>query len=204
MKGNRWKGSMTVELTIIMPIVLLTILGILSLCLTHYQNIVTGVAAMEAANRGAVYWDMLGEKNAWILDGEQAGRLRSLDYSEHDPYRVILDSKFSTRTANIAQFAKWRLSQNPEVALGTESTSDPEVTLAGFGGDGFGLFQKYVTVSVKKQYINPLDRLLENLGIKQESERVITASAPMNRQAELIRTITLIYDQIRQPGYKGD
>ena len=59
MKRNMLKGSMTVELAIIFPVIFLVILGILSMCITQHQNMVTASAAMQAAARGASYWDKL-------------------------------------------------------------------------------------------------------------------------------------------------
>lgn len=65
-KKNRKKGSMTVEMAILFPVVFFTILGILYICIVHYQNIVAGTAAMQAAARGAACWDKLGGPGAWI------------------------------------------------------------------------------------------------------------------------------------------
>ena len=200
------KGSMTVEMDIIFPEIFFTILGILSKCLTHYQNIVTGAAAMEAAARGAAYWDKIGGSLAWDFQasnaGSAGGKPASPSFTEHDPYRYIFDGNKGQRLTNIQAFARWRLDQNPNVTLGEETTGEPKVDKGGFGGEGWGLLQKYVTVTVKKKYTNPVDSLLESVGIKLPSEREITASAPLNTPTEFIRNMSLISDWINGPGHK--
>lgn len=197
-KQKYWKGSMTVELAILFPVIFLIILGILSICLTQYQNMVTASAAMQAATRGATYWDKLGGAGAWdfqLSDAEtDGGKLVSMDFTDHDPYRYLLDTKKGNRLTNTQAYANWLLGQNVNVTLGEETTSQPKADKTG------GFLQKYVTVTVTKQYTNPLGSMLERLGIYSAENRVITASAPLNTPSEFIRNMSFLYDQIHGTG----
>lgn len=189
---------MTVELAILFPVIFLIILGILSLCLIQYQNTVTASAAMQAANRGAAYWDKISEEGAWDfqLSGSETagGKLVGMDFTDHDPYRYLLDTKKGNRLSNTEAYADWLLGQNVNVTLGEEETGAPKVDKTG------GFLQKYVTVTVTKQYTNPLGSMLERLGIYSGEDRVITASAPLNTPTEFIRNISFFYDQIHGTG----
>ena len=197
MKRNMLRGSMTVELVIIFPVIFLVILGGLSICITQYQNMVTASAAMQAAARGAAYWDKISDSGAWdfqVSGGTDGGKLVGMDFTDHDPYRYLLDTKKGSRIKNTEAYAKWLIGQNPDIGFGEEETSEPKADKTG------GFLQKYVTVTVTKQYTNPLGPMLERLGINIGGDRTITASAPLNTPTDFIRNISFIYDQIHGTG----
>lgn len=191
MMKTRKKGSLTVELAIVLPMVLLIMVAMLQLCITKYQNIVTTTAAMQAAARGAAYWDKLGGSGAWDFqvagaNGSGHGEMVAANFSEHDPYRYLIDTNSSNRSSNVASYAKWLVNQNVDIQETT--TNDPVVKKTG------GLLQKYITVSVTKKYVNPLGRTFEKLGIYQPAQNTVTASAPLNTPTEFIRTAAFLYD----------
>ena len=197
MKRNMLKGSMTVELAIVFPVIFLVILGILSMCITQHQNMVTASAAMQAAARGASYWDKISGAGAWdfqLSGGSDDGKLVSMDFTDHDPYRYLLDTKKGNRVKNTEAYAKWLMGQNPDVAIGEEETSEPKADKTG------GFLQKYVSVTVTKKYTNPMGPLLERIGVYTKEDRTITASAPLNTPTDFIRNISFIYDQIHGTG----
>jgi hypothetical protein len=198
MKHTHLRGSMTVELAIIFPVIFLVILGILSLCLVHYQNLVTASAAMEAAARGASYWDKLGGEGAWDFQsgsaGSESGRMVGTDYTDHDPYRYFFDTKNGRRIANTESFAKWLLGRSPDVTIGKAQVGDPKADKTG------GFLQKYVTVTVTNRYTNPLGALFSRVGIGLPDTVEITASAPLNTPVEFIRNATFLYDQVHGTG----
>lgn len=201
-KHGRCQGSMTVEMAILFPVIFFTILGMLYLCIIKYQNIAAGTAAMRAAARGAACWDKLGGDGAWdfqTLEGEESGGglLVAANYSEHDPYRYILDTKSEKRLANIQAYARWLVEGNPSVMGEDAGSKEPVVTKTG------NILQKYVTVSITKRYTNPFEDVMAQVGLSAPDEAVITASAPLNTPAEFIRNASFIYDLVKGDGYKG-
>ena len=188
MKGKKVKGSFTVELAIIFPIIMLVVLGMMHLSISHYQNICVSVSAMQAAARGAAYWDVLGGSGAvWDFQANvesSAGNIRNVDYTHHDPYRYLLDTNQANKTTNIASYADWLMgSYLKENGAGKAAVKK----------DG-NILKKYVSVTVEKKELNPMRTILRNLGIHVPNDKSITASAPLNTPTEFIRNASFLYD----------
>ena len=198
MRNKRERGSVTVEMTIVFPIVFLTIVGMIYMSIVKYQNIVTATAAMQTAARAAANWNTIGGNPD---NGDAGWYTREYDgikvliprpnYSEHDPYGSILDLRSANREKNTADYMSWIMSGNPEIFDDAEITGTPTA-------DKSGLLQKYITVSIKKTYINPLGNLLESVGIASRESRTITAKAPLNTPAEFIRNVSYIMELVRE------
>lgn len=198
MRNKRERGSVTVEMTIVFPIVFLTIVGMIYMSIVKYQNIVTATAAMQTAARAAANWNTIGGNPD---NGDAGWYTREYDgikvliprpnYSEHDPYGSILDLRSANREKNTADYMSWIMSGNPEIFDDAEITGTPTA-------DKSGLLQKYITVSIKKTYINPLGNLLESVGIASKESRTITAKAPLNTPTEFIRNVSYIMELVRE------
>lgn len=198
MRNKRERGSVTVEMTIVFPIVFLTIVGMIYMSIVKYQNIVTATAAMQTAARAAANWNTIGGNPD---NGDAGWYTREYDgikvliprpnYSEHDPYGSILDLRSANREKNTADYMSWIMSGNPEIFDDAEITGTPTA-------DKSGLLQKYITVSIKKTYINPLGNLLESVGIASGESRTITAKAPLNTPTEFIRNVSYIMELVRE------
>ncbi len=171
MKKHTHKGSFTVEMAIIFPIIFIVILGTLRLCITHYDNLTTATAAMQAAARGAAYWDTMGR-----------------DYTNHDPYRYIFDSKAGDKTKKVAEYAEALMTS------GNISSETETLTVRKTGN----ILQKYVEVSVVKKNLNPMAQTLRNLGLNVPETYLITAKAPLNTPTEFIRMVSFIYDLVTE------
>lgn len=194
------RGSMTVEMAIVFPVIFFVILGMLDFCITQYQNVVTATAVIQSAAKGAAYWDRLSGDKAWdfqLANADQtecSGKMANMDYSDHDPYCYLVDTKKENKIANIEKYASWLLGQN--INLQNSTTKNLTVTKG-------GLILKYIEVSVTKKYDNPLDALLAGYGFKKDAEKVITAKAPLNTPAEFIRDVSFIYDMVQDAGKGG-
>lgn len=194
---KKLKGSMTVEMAIVFPIIFFVILGVLELCITQYQNVITTTAVIQSAAKGAAYWDRLGGEEAWDFKlanaDEPTGKMVNTDYSDHDPYSNIIDTKKDKKISNIQKYAAWLLGQN--INLQNSTTENLSVKKG-------GLIFKYIEVSVTKKYDRPLDALLVGYGFTSSAEKVITAKAPLNTPTGFIRDVTFIYDLV-QDSRKG-
>lgn len=195
MRKKQEKGSLTVEMAIVLPIVLLTIFGMIYLSIVHYQNMVTATAAMQTAAKAAANWNTLGsgDSEGWYVrevDGQKILVTRP-DYGDHDPYGSILDTEAGTRLDNVEAYMEWLMTGNPTVFEG-ETTSEATAEKTG------GLLQKYISVSIEKTYINPLGNLMESIGIADSDTNVITAKAPLNTPTEFIRNISFIEELVNR------
>lgn len=187
------KGSVTVEMAILFPAIFLIILGMLNLGIRQYQNAIAATAVMQAAARGAAYWDRLGGDGAWDFQAEGVdspeGKMLNMDFTEHDPYRYILDFKSEKKLNNIKAYAEWLFAKNPEI----QNSTTENLTVA---KEGF-IF-KYVSVSVTKSYTDPMEKALEKYGFSNSYRRVITAKAPLNTPTDFIRNVSFIWDLIEE------
>ena len=170
MKRYAFRGSFTVEMAVVFPIILIVILGTLRLCITQYENLTTATAAMQAAARGAAYWDTMDR-----------------DYTNHDPYRYIFDTKTEDKEKKIKSYAEGLMTsgqiQSENQGLSAKKTGN--------------ILQKYVEVTVVKKNLNPLARTLRNLGFNVQETYLITAKAPLNTPTEFIRMASFIYDLVK-------
>ena len=138
-------------------------------------------------------WNSIGGDAGWYTreyDGIEV-LIAKPDYSEHDPYGSILDLRSSKRENNTAEYMNWLMTGNPEIFDDAEITGTPTA-------DKSGLLQKYISVSIKKTYINPLGNLLESVGIASRESRTITAKAPLNTPTEFIRNVSYIMELVRE------
>lgn len=201
-KRNSSPGMFTVEMAIIFPIILFTLIGLMYIGIMQYQTIITQTAAMRAASRTAYAWNGLGDPNgAWgfqLTDEDKAaegapaeGQLVRFNYTDHDPYASVIDGKKSNREKNGKSYFLWLLGKNPSLLGDNETTSEGEVKKS------FGFLQSYVNVSVEKHYVNPMGNLAESIGLSEKVDRVITATAPVNDAPEFLRLVSLARELIR-------
>lgn len=182
---------MTVELAIIFPIILLVILSVLRLCIYHYQNLMTSTAAMQAAARGAAYWDVLGR------DGMDMGTGVGADYKHHDPYRYLLDTRQSAKNKNIEDYTKNLIGKKHDSDFGDNEQLMEEAGTVRAEKTG-NILQKYVSVTVRRKNLNPMAPFLSRLGIKLPDTTTVTAKAPLNTPTEFIRNVSFIYDMVQE------
>ncbi len=191
---RKLRGSMTVELAIILPVILIVIVGVLRTCMTHYQRVMISTAAMQAAARGAAYWDVIG------ANGVELESVPNPDYKHHDPYRYLLDGHRAAKLENIRAYTANLIGSRGEGDYGDNaklmSGASSKITVEKKGL----ILTKRVSVSVTRPANNPIAPLLERLGIHVPTSITITAEAPLNTPAEFIRNISFIYDLVQEKG----
>ena len=193
------KGMFTVEAVFIIPIMILMIFGIIYLSAVHYQNIVAVAEATRAANRVAAYWSYIGDINPAPLRNAkdiEASELITEDmYTERSPYRYLIETGsaisgsfggISKRKDNGQKYADARISGLKFDAYNDKNGNHSELTTE------VSFLSSYVTVSVRKKYLNPLGRLLEILGIAEVSDYSSSAKSLITSPSEFIRNVDMI------------
>lgn len=187
------KGMFTVELTLIFPVIFLSILAVMYMSVIHYQNITTSAMAMQSANRIAAYWQFIEDDRPSILYATRAkDMLVSDDFEDCDPYRYLI----GTESSNAVRNRNSNLYIQNQMGRLTKYYEDGQATIAVEKKGGF--LNPYIEVSVTRQYANPLGNLLESFGIGSREQRTVRATAPLMNQTELIRNVEFIEEQIEK------
>ncbi len=195
------KGMFTVEAVFVIPIMLLIIFAVIYLSVVHYQNVVAVAEATRSANRVASYWSYIGGDNpAALQTGENAPGGKDLItkkmYTDRSPYRFIIETGsayisdfpgLGARRRNGQAYADARMSS---LKFNAYSDGEQRADLC----TEVGFLSSYVTVSVKKHYLNPLGSLLQTLGVGDASDYESKAEALITSPSEFIRNIDLIFE----------
>lgn len=195
------KGMFTVEAVFVIPVMLLIVFAIIYLSVVHYQNVVAVAEATRSANRVASYWSYIGGDNpAALQTGEHAPSGKDLItkkmYTDRSPYRFIIETGsayvsdfpgLGARRKNGQAYADARMAGlkfNPYSDGAQRADLSTQV----------GFLSSYVTVTVKKHYLNPLGSLLQALGVGDAASYESKAEALITSPSEFIRNIDLIFE----------
>ncbi len=188
---NTKKGMFTVELALIFPVILFSIMGVLWMSMVHYQNVLAGTVAMRTCSRAAAYWNYAGGVSAGSSAGvsSAAALITPASFTGHDPYRYLFEGAGDgVRKSQAAAYAKTLMGSQANLIGDNENGFEPEVEKTG------SILKKYITVSVEKHYVNPIRAYMESCGWITNDDYKISAKAPLNNPGEFVRTTSIIYD----------
>ena len=177
-EGRKNKGSITVEASIIVPIVILSIAAVIYMGLLLYQRTVIQSAAELAAEAGAAVW-------ASGVSEIGTGKPGPDSFEKIKLYRRLLDSDKETRLAYIEEYAMNAASRN-ELLHPLES--DAEAILKDY------VVCRKLEVMVTKYYSMPLGNFLRIFGGSGMIEIRVKATASIDEPVELVRTTDFILD----------
>lgn len=190
---ERQKGMLTVEAAFIVPIMILSVLGVIYLSVLLYQNTVATAEATRSANRIAAYWSYLAvDAPPALQNGTQAEALIDENsYADRSPYRFILETislSGGKRLQNGNQYAQTRIAAIPFEAYTDGNPADVTVRST------TGFLSSYIEVSFTKGYINPLGNLMSKIGIGSKQDYTAKATAIITNPTEFIRNVDVLYD----------
>lgn len=182
-------------MTILFPAIFFVILGILNLCIIHYQNVSISAEAMRAASRTASYWEYADGSNPLIYQDVPAVQMiEPKSFLTHDPYRYLFDGKAGQKESNSGAYAGELIDSLPILLGGHESRQIPRVYKSG------GIMQKYICVEAKRQDIVPMGDMFAKFGVRIPTDHTVTAKARLNNPGEFVRNTSFIYDIIHEWG----
>lgn len=192
------KGSMVVEASFIMPIVIVCVFILIYIGLLLYQKAYIQTIADKTAERGAAFWNN-GAKNMEIgavtVDNlDKAGLYRNLGF---------LDTNKDIKLDSIKKFALQRLGQfNVLDKLDVNGMNAVNVEL-----NDYYLYKK-LSVTIKEIYKIPVGKLLKIFGGGDSYTIEGKAEVIINEPVELIRNSDFIIDVERElenenPGLKN-
>lgn len=192
-KSGGQAGMLTVEATLIFPIIILTVFGVLYLSVLLYQNTVATAEATRAADRAAAYWRYLAVDDPPSLTaGTPASALiDKFSYTARSPYRFITETAAGLggrRLDNARRYAKACVAGVAFSAYADSAGEQVDVSVR------YGFLSSYLDVTVKKRYLNPLGSLMARLGIGPSQQYESTASAVITNPTEFIRNVDLLWE----------
>lgn len=172
------RGSITVEASIIVPLVILCISAVIYMGLLLYQRSLVQSAAEMAAEAGAAVW-------ASGSEAIETSRPADPEFEDFKLYRRILDSDRDSRLNKIEQYALALSSQN-EIVPAARTTAEATVI-------DYAVYRK-LEVRIDKHYMMPLGKLVMIFGGKDTFTISVKAVSTINDPAEFIRTADLVID----------
>ncbi len=171
-------GSITVEASIIVPLVILAIAAAIYIGLLLYQRALVQSAAESAAEAGAI---------AWVSGTFELGTGKPMDgsFDEFALYRRIFDSDKKTRLESIEQYAL-DVAERHELVRAVSSSADAVVK-------DYVVYRK-IEVTIHKEYKLPLGKFLKLFGGSDTIDMTVKAVSAMDEPADLIRNTDFIVD----------
>lgn len=181
-ESGRNKGSITVEASIVVPVVILSILAVIYMGLLLYQRTLAQSAAEMAAEAGAAAWGS-------GINEISCGKPDKTYFENAKLYRRIFDADKEERLSIIENHALLMSARNELLR--------PEDTLAEAGIKDYAVSRK-LEVSVTKRYSLPLGNVVRLFGGKGTVDIHVKAVASIDEPVELIRTTDFILDMERK------
>ncbi len=183
LKNN--KGSMTVEASLIFPVIFLIVVGLIYITVFLYEQAYVKSLADRASERGAAIW-----KNP--ESDMQIGMVKLEDFQENDPYWRLYDGNIAAKENSIEAYitnllAEYSILKNKDSAgKVTGITVNAEVK-------NYIVYKK-LTVNVIKSFDLPLGNALSIFGIERTVSISAKSEALIYEPAEFIRTTDFVID----------
>lgn len=172
------KGSITVEASIIVPIMILSIAAVIFMGLLLYQRTVIQSAAETAAGDGASAWTI-------GVSGIGTGRMSAGSFDRIKLYRRIYDRNSETRLKMIESHAA-SLAERGELLKPTGTVVRAEIK-------DYAVCRKLI-VHITKSYNLPLGRFMKVFGGSGSVKISVNGASMLDEPVELIRTTDFILD----------
>lgn len=181
------RGSATVELTFVFPIILFILIIMMFFGLFMYEQVAAQAVLDDVVSSAAANW-------ATLESGVYAEKPSSQDFSVWDIYSRIIDFVGDSRERVIEEEALRRLRA---IGLFSNTFEEKDVELKCTNV----VVYKTLDLTVNRTYELPFPGFLEMMGIPTELHYKLTATAVVQDQAELIRTIDIAGDMLKQNAF---
>lgn len=194
-KRKKLRGVLTVELTLIFPVIFLGMMAVMYMSIIQYQNVINAAAVMQSANRIAAYWPYIGDGSAAMLnpsaETSAASLLHVSYFANNDPYRNLYDGNRGNRLSAGQNYANSLIGALPSFY---ESESAAEIRVQKTGN----FLIPNITVSVEKHYVNPFGQGFQQFGIGNKVDSIVKTTAPLTSDAEFVRNIDFVQEMIEK------
>ena len=174
------KGSATLEMTLMFPMILFIIVIMLFFGMFMYEQVAAQAILDDVVSRAAANW-ATADEGVYVENSANAG------FTVWDVYSRILDFKDSKKEENIKSEALRRLKQ---ACLFTDTFESGDLDLDSTNV----IIYKSLDLTVDRTYTLPFAGFLRALGVSPELHYRLTGSAIVEDPPELIRTVDLAAD----------
>ena len=174
----RYRGSITVEASIIVPITILSIVALIYIGIVFYQQAQIRSAADMAVEAGADVWsDALADMGT--------GRAEMLDSAGGSLYWRLVDNESDEKLERITRYTEKALEKGKLLNAATTKVS---VNIRDY------IVYKKLEVSVENTYELPLGSLLKIFGASGRFSIKVKSESVIDEPVELIRNVDFAID----------
>lgn len=178
---------MTVEASIVMPVIIFCILALMYGVILMYQQAYIQSVTDRAAERGAAMWPNASKDM-------NLGKITKGSIADSDLYWRIYDTDMQDKKEKISSFITDRIGGTAPGFMKAQRVSEPRVEKIDW------LLYKKLRVTVEVNYKIPLGSLLKPMGIGDTFKVETTSEAVINEPAEFIRNTDFAVDILDQTG----
>ncbi len=202
-------GSMTVEASLIVPLIILAIVAVLFLCILLYQYAYLQTVSNEVAERGAACWGNIS-KMGTNDDGfiVESGELNSSqELLDTQLYWRITKSSEEDKIKSLKEFTLYKLRKNNILENEISSLSIEDIEGEGDIVDIWlkdYIVYKELNVVIKDSYKIPLGDTLKIFGMDNEYNIRVHSKAVIDDPLEFIRNTDFIIDTLKEYEKTGE
>ncbi|TYQ16129.1 UNVERIFIED_CONTAM: TadE-like protein [Acetivibrio alkalicellulosi] len=168
------RGTTTIEASIIVPVVLLTVIALIYMCMLLYQKSHMQSVANYIAANGAAMWEN-GDKDLVM----QLATIEQKNTTK--PYWRIFDIEKRKKENKVNYYGNYYLKNNRLLA----PTKEPEIKAELHNQ----IIYKKLIITINCSYNIPMSGFLKVLGLKSEYVVEVKGESVINEPAEFIRNI---------------
>ncbi len=186
------KGSITVEASIVVPIVVLSIICIILVGVILYQRSILQSVADKAVQAGAASWKSLSADSA-------TGKPEMDELADSGLYWRLLEEDREEKTARLEKYA--------EALLEKRNILKPESSSVAAVIRNYAVYKR-LELSIENSYILPGGTVMRLFGSDGKFKLKVTSFAVVDDPAELMRNTDLLVDiekelENKYPGIKN-
>lgn len=182
-KLNQNKGSLSVEAAIIVPVVFLSVIAILNICLLLYQQVHVQTLANKASERGAAVWNS-PSKDMFI------GMITKEQMLKSDLYWRIFDTKKIDKGWKISKFTNFHIGAFNAIGAVKTEIKPPELV-------DYIVYKK-LRITIERTYKVPGGGYLKLFGMNGEFKVTASSEAVINEPVEFIRNTDFLIDTAKE------
>lgn len=185
------------EAVFVIPVVMITLMIVIRMCVVHYQNVAVSAEAMRAASRAGTYWQEILQDDPPMFQKTESAKswITENNFLDHNPYQSLVDAVSSgnakKRLQNAKEYAE-KLTGEPANVL-EEQTEIENVKVE----MEKGLLQNYVKVTVTRKNENPISNLYEKFSFREDKKNQVTAKGIQTNPTDFLRMASFLYDVVK-------
>lgn len=191
LKKDNTKGLMTIELSIVFPVIMFIVLAFIYCALYIYQIAHLQNIANRTAQHGSATWNV-ATRDVYM------GRTEAADFNENDPYWRLYDTKREDKRKKVESYGTNMVKNYNAMPTNGKSTSS---SMKGVDVDVQvydNIISKKLKVTISQSYFAPIGKVLNVFGVKDAFTAKAYAESSINEPSEFIRNTDFVIDVAKE------